>query len=118
MLSESKWSDSQLHIFGERKEAVKFLKEFLWCYFCIALGHTHVAMSEHLAHRFNGHALFKRDERCKSVPCGMRGKGKRYACTKPQGFQTGLIALVLDIGKQCFPFIAVKPLYQPNGFGQ
>ena len=59
MLNESKWSDSQLHIFGERKEAVKFLKEFLWCYFCIALGHTYVAMSEHLAHRFNGHALFQ-----------------------------------------------------------
>ena len=35
-----------------------------------------------------------------------------------QGLTTGLIALVLDIGKQCFPFIAVKPLYQPNGFGQ
>ena len=54
----------------------------------------------------------------KGVPCGMRGKGKRYAYKKPQGFQTGLIVLVLDIGEQCFPFIAVKLLYQPYGFGK
>ena len=75
-------------------------------------------MSQHLAHRFDGYALFERDERCKGVPCRMRGKGKRDSCTKPQGFQAGLIVLVLDIGEQRFPFIAVKPLYQPNGFGQ
>ena len=111
LLNESKWSDSQLHIFGKRKETIKLLKEFLGRNLCITLGHTYIAMSEHLAHRFNGHALFKRDERCKSVPCGMRGKGKRYTCTKPQGFQTSLIVLVLHVWKQRFPFIAVKSVY-------
>ena len=79
MLDESKWSDSQLHIFGERKESVKLLKEFLGRYLCITLCHTYVAMSEHLAHRFNRHSLLKRDERGKGMSCRMRGKGKGYA---------------------------------------
>ncbi len=48
----------------------------------------------------------------------MRGKGKRYTCTKPQGFQIGLIILVLHVWKQRFPFIAVEFFHQPYGFGQ
>ena len=75
-------------------------------------------MSQHLAHRLYGYSLFKRDERGKGVSCGMRGKGKGYACTQPEGFQATLIVLVLDERKQRFPFIAVKPFYQPYGFGQ
>ena len=110
--------NTHLHILRERKETIKFLKEFLWCNLCITLGHTYVAMSEHLAHRFNGHALFKRDERCESVPCGMRGKRKRYTCTKPQGLQADLVVLVLHVWKQRFPFIAVEFFHQPYGFGQ
>ena len=89
--------NTHLHILHERKETIKLLKEFLGRYLCIALGHTYVAMSEHLAHGFYWHSLLKRDERSKGVPCRVRGKGKRYACTKPQGFQIGLIVLVLDI---------------------
>lgn len=55
-------------------------------------------MSQHLAHRLYGYSLFKRDERGKGVSCGMRGKGKGYACTQPEGFQATLIVLVLDEG--------------------
>ena len=83
MLDESKWSDSQLHIFGERKESVKLLKEFLWSYLCVAFRHAYVGMAKHLAHRLNRHTLFKRDERCEGMSCRMRGKGKRDTCTKP-----------------------------------
>ena len=72
-----------LHIFGKRKETIKLLKEFLGRNLCITLGHTYTAMFEHLAHRFNGHALFKRDKRGKGVSCRMCGKWKRDTRTKP-----------------------------------
>ena len=66
MLNESKWSDSQLHIFGKSKESVKLLKEFLGRYLCITFGHTHIGMPQHLAYRFYQYSLFKGDERGKS----------------------------------------------------
>ena len=87
MLDESKWSDSQLHIFGERKKTVKFLKEFLRCYLCITLCHTYVAMSEHLAYRFYWHSLLKRDKRGKGVSCRMCGKWKRDTRTSRRAFK-------------------------------
>ena len=76
MLNESNWSNHQLHIFGERKETVKFLKELLGCYLCVALGHTYTRMSEHLAHRFDGYALFKLmsvAKVCRAI-CVIKGK--------------------------------------------
>ena len=73
-------SDSQLHIFGEREETVKLLKEFLWCNLCITFGHTYVRMSEHLAHRFNRNALLQCDKCGKGMPCSVRCKWKRNAC--------------------------------------
>ena len=114
MLDESKWSDSQLHIFGERKKTVKFLKEFLGRNLCITLGHTYVAMSEHLAHRFNRYSLLKRDKRGKGVSCGMRGKGKGYASSKAQCFEIRLIGGILHLWQQRFPFFASILLYYPN----
>lgn len=63
--------NTHLHILRERKETIKLLKKFLGCDLCITLGHTYIAMSEHLAHRFNRHALFKRDERGKGMSCRM-----------------------------------------------
>ena len=91
--------NTHLHILRERKKTIKLLKEFLGCNLCITLGHTYVAMSEHLAYSFNRHALLKRDKRGKGMPCGMRGKGKQDTCTKPQGFQISLLVLVLDTGE-------------------
>ena len=80
-------SDSQLHIFCERKEAFKLAEEFLGCNLCVSFRHAYVGMSQHLAYRFNRHALFKRDERGKSVSCGMRGKVRGDTCPKSEGFQ-------------------------------
>ena len=62
----------------ERKRSIP--QEFLWCNLCITLGHTYVAMSEHLAHRFNRNALFQGDKRGKGMPCSMRCKWKRNTC--------------------------------------
>ena len=71
MLNESNWSNNQLQIFCEREKATKLFKELLRCYLCIAFGHTNVRMSEHLAHRFNRHALFQGDKGGKSMTGGM-----------------------------------------------
>ena len=76
MLNESNWSNHQLQIFCERKEASELLKEFLRCHLCIAFGHTYVRMSEHLAHRFDGYALFKLmivAKVCRAI-CVIKGK--------------------------------------------
>ena len=118
LLNESKWSDSQLHIFGKRKETIKLLKKFLGRNLCITLGHTYIAMSEHLAHRFNRHSPFKRNERGKGVPCRMRGKGKGNTRSKAQCFEIRLIGGIPYEREQCFPFIASILLYYPNRFGQ
>ena len=58
LLNESNWSNHQLHIFCERKEASELLKELLGCYLCVAFGHAYIGMPEHLTHRFNRYALF------------------------------------------------------------
>ena len=70
-----------MHILRERKETPKLHKQLLWRNLCIPLGHTHVAMPQHLAYRFYRYTLFQCDERCKGVSCRMRGKGKGYACS-------------------------------------
>ena len=118
MLNESKWSDNQLHIFGERKESVKLLKEFLGRYLCITLGHAYIAMSEHLTHCIYRYSLLKRDERGKGVSCCMCGKGKGYASSKAQCFKIRLIGGILHLWQQRFPFISSILLYHPNRFGQ
>ena len=110
--------NTHLHILRERKETIKFLKEFLGCNLCITLGHAHVGMPQHLTHGLNRYTLFKRDERGKGVPCRMCGKRKRDASTKPQGFQIRLVSGISHEREQCFPFIAVELLHQPYGFGQ
>ena len=109
---------THLHILRERKETIKLLKEFLGCNLCITLGHTYVAMSEHLAHSFNRNSLLKRDERSKGVPCRMRGKGKGNAHSKAQCFKIRLIGGIPYEREQCFSSIAVELLHQPYGFGQ
>ena len=73
------WLNTHLHILRERKETLKLQKQFLWCNLCVPFGHTHVAMPQHLAHRFYRHSLLKCDERGKGMSCRMRGKGKGYA---------------------------------------
>ena len=107
-----------MQIFSERKETVKLLKEFLWCNLCITLGHAYIAMSEHLAHRFNRNSLLKRNERGKGVSCRMRGKGKGYTLSKAQCFKIRLIGGILHLWQQSFPFFASILLYYPNRFGQ
>ena len=73
--------NTHLHIFRERKETLKLNNQLLWRNLCISLGHTHVAMPQHLAYRFYRYALFKGNECGKGMPCRMRGKGKSYACS-------------------------------------
>ena len=109
--------NTHLHILRISKEAVKLLKEFLGCNLCITLGHAYIAMSEHLAHRFNRNSLLKRNERGKGVSCRMRGKGKGYTLSKAQCFKLRLIGGILPLWQQSFPFIDSIPLYYPNRFG-
>jgi len=73
--------NTHLHILRKRKETLKLQKQFLWRNLCISLGHTHIAMPQHLAYRFYWYSLFKGNERGKGMPCRMRGKGKGYACS-------------------------------------
>ena len=87
--------NTHLHILRERKKTIKLLKEFLGCNLCITLGHTYVAMSEHLAHRFYWNSLLKRDKCGKDVSCRMRGKGKGYTLSKAQCFKIRLIGGIL-----------------------
>ncbi len=110
--------NTHLYIFRERKETLKLNNQLLWRNLCISLGHTYVAMSEHLAHRFNRNSLLKRDERGKGVSCGMRGKGKGNAHSKAQCFKIRLIGGILHLWQQSFPFFASILLYYPNCFGQ
>ena len=87
LLNESNWSNHQLHIFGERKEATELLKELLGCYLCVAFGHAYVRMSEHLAHRFDGYALFQGDKGGKSMTGGVRVKGKEMPARSRKAFR-------------------------------
>ena len=110
--------NTHLHILRERKETLKLQKQFLWCNLCVPFGHTHVAMPQHLAHRFYRYALFKGNECGKGMPCRMCGKGKSYTLSKAQCFKIRLIGGILHLWQQRFPFFASILLYYPNRFGQ
>ena len=71
--------NTHLYIFRERKETLKLNNQLLWRNLCISLGHTHIAMPQHLAYRFYWYSLFQYDERGKGMSCRMLGKGKGYA---------------------------------------
>ena len=73
---ETEGLNGQLQVFGKREEAAELFKELLRRYLCIAFGHTYVRMSEHLAHRFDGYALFKLmsvAKVCRAI-CVIKGK--------------------------------------------